>query len=553
MIPDKIPKQEYTDLNGKVLFPFSFDVVTSDSVKVEITESGQESGTIVDPTSYTVEIPSSGSAPAAGNVRFHEPLSIQGGTMTIFRQTEFSQESELGNGSQFYPKVVESALDKLTMIAQELKGGVVTTRQGESYGYAESAGVADGLKEGAVVDSAEHAQIAEYASSFAEGATIENAEHAARATVAESATTANIAGGLTPLAKADIIASAGDGGSVLLGAKAYAVMPNMQGGEQIFSASGNKSSTFTTSSGTVGALGNGYGGVLILHGELNDGYDSSDGFKMTNLTGYGSAINVVDPESCGEGGGGAASSVYTGPFALATDGSGNGMTAGMNSGYVWAGGSQYLISAFSNDHVSFPDGSTLYLTLLSSGGAISSGLVTDTSGETSDTVLVRIASRASDSDDTEQLQFGDITTVPWGLGGGGGVMLFPKYEKLTEGAYTDVYSSGESIGSSSNLAYPNLGSTYYAMDNGYLRISLKNALATGLGCLKLNINGNEIGLFDVQSAADISHLRGVTLPAIPISKGTAFSVYTLNNMAVGEVLVKFDHNVSITALAPDNI
>lgn len=107
---------------------------------------------------------------------------------------------------------------------------------------------------------------------------------------------------------------------------------------------------------------------------------------------------------------------YNGPFAVITDSEEG--TAGCSSGYVYAGGSHILVSGFGSDETAFNEGDTLYLTLSSGGGSISSGLVTSPTGLSSDTVLVRLAHNAGGV--AKQIQFGDITTVPWGLGGSGG-------------------------------------------------------------------------------------------------------------------------------------
>jgi hypothetical protein len=131
---------------------------------------------------------------------------------------------------------------------------------------------------------------------------------------------------------------------------------------------------------------------------------------------------------------------------------------------------------------------------------------------------------------------------------GGGGMQFPDYANLTGNAYNTVYrSTGLNSGvyySTTNLSS---GSKYYAMDNGYMRVSIKNASATGLDCLRCSIGGVEIALFDVQSAGGGGSgcLRGAT-QILPISSGADFKVYSLSGNWVGEVLVKFDHSVSTT-------
>ena len=114
-------------------------------------------------------------------------------------------------------------------------------------------------------------------------------------------------------------------------------------------------------------------------------------------------INIQEPYS---------GSAYDGPFAVNLDLESG--TAGCNSGYVFAGGSQYLLNGFAKDTVPVDMwGGTVYLTLLSSGGGISSGLVTSPSGLPSGTVVVKLAER---SDETiNQIQYGNITIPLWGV------------------------------------------------------------------------------------------------------------------------------------------
>ena len=133
---------------------------------------------------------------------------------------------------------------------------------------------------------------------------------------------------------------------------------------------------------------------------------------------------------------------YDGPFAVITDSEEG--TAGCRPGYVYAGGSHILVSGFDSDAISFADGDTLYLTL-SSGTSVISGLATSPSGHNPDTVLVRLANNEGGT--VKQLQFGDITTIPWGLGGSG-----------TASAYAVQISSGYSA-STPGIVFANTSMT----------------------------------------------------------------------------------------------
>lgn len=114
--------------------------------------------------------------------------------------------------------------------------------------------------------------------------------------------------------------------------------------------------------------------------------------------------------------------------------------------------------------------------------------------------------------------------------GGGGIVI-PNYAGLTTGADVSVYSSGTFVTETSNLGT----STYYAMEDSYIRISIKNI--QGYGCLRITIGGSEIPLMDVRSGGP-----GITWPAIPVSSGQSFKV-TLYD-ATADLLVKCDHAVN---------
>jgi len=312
-IDDQVPKSEVYTANGTTKeFAYLFDAPVTANLRVE--EDGE-----VTTTGYTV-IPAS---EGGGIVKF-DTAPTAGTKIFIYRVTPISLDMDLNDGASFHADVVNSAFSKLTMIAQELRGGTVSTVPFvESAGHAATADaagtaatadfatVAGSLSAGVVVDSATKADVAVALSA---GVVANSATYATSATYAETAS------GLTNAAKTDVV---------------------------------------------------------------------------------NSAVQIAGAEE------------YQGPFAVNTDGTGDGMTAGMMSGYVKVGGSQYLVSTFDSDHVSFREGDTLYLTLLSSGGAITSGLVTSPSGSPPDTVVVRIAHHGA-GDNVTQYQFGDITTVPWG-------------------------------------------------------------------------------------------------------------------------------------------
>lgn len=111
-----------------------------------------------------------------GRVIF-ETAPADGTKVTIYRSTPITQEETWSNGQAFYPGTVGSALDKLTMVAQELRGGVVNIP-------------------GTVVtaDSANHANYASSAGSATRATYVTNVSSATRAGSASSAGYASSAG-----------------------------------------------------------------------------------------------------------------------------------------------------------------------------------------------------------------------------------------------------------------------------------------------------------------------------------------------------------------------
>jgi len=148
--------------------------------------------------------------------------------------------------------------------------------------------------------------------------------------------------------------------------------------------------------------------------------------------------------------------IYSGPFAVNYNASDH--TAGCNSGYVYAGGSRILVSGFDSDHMSFNEYDTAYLTLTSGSGGVSSGLVTNISGVSSDTVVVRLAEN-QDGVNVKQIQFGDITTVPWGLESSGGGMILTKinFSSAVTIEFGSRYTTGDTV-SSGGYTYTHVGS-----------------------------------------------------------------------------------------------
>lgn len=88
-------------------FPFGFVVQDASHVAVY-----SEDGELTD--GFRIELVDNG-----GSVIFRTPPT-RGSRIAILRNIPITQETDIQNNTPFYPEVIEAALDKLTMIAQQL-------------------------------------------------------------------------------------------------------------------------------------------------------------------------------------------------------------------------------------------------------------------------------------------------------------------------------------------------------------------------------------------------------------------------------------------------
>jgi len=98
-------------------FPFSFKVFDSGDLTVVKTVSGTDT-TLTITTHYTVSLNADQNTNPGGSVTLLSALAV-GQTLTVLREVDASQETDITNGGGFYPEVIENALDKLTMLSQQ--------------------------------------------------------------------------------------------------------------------------------------------------------------------------------------------------------------------------------------------------------------------------------------------------------------------------------------------------------------------------------------------------------------------------------------------------
>jgi hypothetical protein len=100
-------------------FPVTFPFLENDDLVVYLIDSDGVSTTLALDTNYTV----TGAGGSSGTVTTVSTYA-SGYTILIDRVVDLLQETDLENQATYYPEVLEDALDKLTMIAQQLDSGV---------------------------------------------------------------------------------------------------------------------------------------------------------------------------------------------------------------------------------------------------------------------------------------------------------------------------------------------------------------------------------------------------------------------------------------------
>lgn len=113
-------KKQYDGNDSTTIFPFPYLFQANTDLTVIHTSSSGEDTILVLDTDYSV---SGADNPAGGSVTYPiagTPLET-GEKITIAREMEVNQETDLSNHGAFFLVAIENALDKLAMIAQQLK------------------------------------------------------------------------------------------------------------------------------------------------------------------------------------------------------------------------------------------------------------------------------------------------------------------------------------------------------------------------------------------------------------------------------------------------
>lgn len=359
MIPDRAPSQEFVATGSATQFNCEFSAPEPANIHVAINGVEQTTGFTTSATSEGDGYVTFGTAPLAGS------------TVTVWRETPMKQDRSFGIGSAFYPGQVESALDDLTMMVQEVRGGTVA---GTGVPYANEAG---------------HAATADIATALVDGGTASYAANAGNAGYASNAGNAGYATNAGYASNAGSASSAGVASALVEGATAG------------YAANAGNAATAGVASALVEGATAGYAAVA---GELVEG--ATVGYAES--AGYANSAGAFR---------------YDGPFAVENDTAEDNVI--VSGGAVVVGNSRYEVPGTG---ATVPVGYDLYLSgssYESSGGIAASFGYVYSSGtvESSDpnTFLTRIAHNAGGGM-FQQFQFGDIVTVPWGIESGTSVV-----------------------------------------------------------------------------------------------------------------------------------
>lgn len=109
----------YSCNGSTVAFPFAFKVFTTADVRVVLTDTNAVESDLVLGTNYTVALNADQDANPGGTVTTTATYAT-GYKITLTSQVQNLQPVTLTNQGGFYPKVINDALDRLTIMAQQL-------------------------------------------------------------------------------------------------------------------------------------------------------------------------------------------------------------------------------------------------------------------------------------------------------------------------------------------------------------------------------------------------------------------------------------------------
>lgn len=111
-------KAQFSGNGVTTAFPFAFKTFVAGDLDVYLTSALGVDSTLALTTHYTISLSGDQDASPGGTLTMLTAPAT-GETLTILRSIDATQLTDITNGGGFYPQVIENALDKLTMLAQQ--------------------------------------------------------------------------------------------------------------------------------------------------------------------------------------------------------------------------------------------------------------------------------------------------------------------------------------------------------------------------------------------------------------------------------------------------
>lgn len=118
----------YTGTGSQTAFPFAFKVFASSDVLVVQTDASGNESTLVLNTDYTIALNADQNANPGGTVNM-VVAPASGYKLTVGSVVTATQGQSIPNNGGFYPKVIENALDRVTILLQQLAENISRTLQ----------------------------------------------------------------------------------------------------------------------------------------------------------------------------------------------------------------------------------------------------------------------------------------------------------------------------------------------------------------------------------------------------------------------------------------
>lgn len=119
-VSSELSRVQYAGNGEAVSFPFDFRVFAGSDVKAVATAPGGAERVLEEGVDYSVSLAAEGEGGLVSYPLSGQPLAF-GHKLTLMRSLPFTQEVDLLNQGAWLPEVLEGALDRVTLLAQELK------------------------------------------------------------------------------------------------------------------------------------------------------------------------------------------------------------------------------------------------------------------------------------------------------------------------------------------------------------------------------------------------------------------------------------------------